>query len=109
MYVRDMDSTHSLWPRPGLRFATGLAAGSSRLSRMIDTFEHALRGTLPADARDLRSRIRSARTKLDLWDLRPDVHELVRSAFDKWEAQARLEDLNSLFDVPRRRSLSSAG
>jgi hypothetical protein len=109
MYVRDMDSTHSLWPRQGQRFAAGLAASSSRLSHMINAFEHALRGTLPADARDLRSRIRSARTKLDLWDLLPDVHDLVRRAFDRWEAQVRLDDLNSLFDAPRPRGVLSAG
>src|SRR5262245_12335009 len=99
MYVRDMDSTHPLWPQQGRRFVAGLAASSSRLAHMINEFEHALRGTLPADARDLRSRIRAARTKLDLWDLRLDVHELVRRAFDKWEAQTRLDDLNGLFDA----------
>jgi hypothetical protein len=109
MYVRDMDATHSLWPRPGHRFASGLVAGSARLSHMINAFEHALRGTLPADARDLRSRIRSARTQLDLWDLRLDVHDLVCRAFDKWEAQVRLDDLNSLFDAPRPRGVLSAG
>ena len=109
MYVRDMDSTHSLWPRQGQRFAAGLAASSSRLSHMINAFEDALRGTLPADARDLRSRIRSARTKLDLWDLRPDVRDLVCRAFDKWEAQVRLDDLDSLFDGPRPRGVLSAG
>jgi hypothetical protein len=103
MYVRDMESTHSLWPQQGQRFAAGLVASASRLSHMINEFEHALRGTLPADARDLLSRIRAARTKLDLWDLRLDVHELVRSAFDKWEAQGRLDDLDSLFDAPRPR------
>jgi hypothetical protein len=109
MYVRDMDSTHSLWPRQGHRFAAGLVASSSRLSHMVNAFEHALRGTPPADARDLRTRIRSARTKLDLWDLRLDVHDLVRLAFDKWEAQVRLDDLNSLFDAPRPRGVLSAG
>jgi hypothetical protein len=74
---------------------------------MAHAFEHALRGTLPADARDLRSRIRAARTKLDLWDLRADVHDLVRRAFDQWEAQVRLEDLNSLFDRPSRGSTTT--
>jgi len=109
VYVRDMDSTHSLWPQRGHRFAAGLAASSSRLSHMINEFERALRGTLPADARDLLSRIRAARTKLDLWDLRADVHALVQRAYDKWEAQARLDDLDSLFDPPRLRSVLSVG
>jgi hypothetical protein len=109
MYVRDMDSTHSLWPRQGHRFTAEPAFGSSRLSHMINAFEHALRGTLPADARDLRSRIRSARTQLDLWDLRADVRDLVCRTFDKWEAKVRLDDLNSLFDGPRPRGLLSTG
>jgi hypothetical protein len=109
MYVRDMDATDSLWPQRGHRFAAGLVAGSSRLSHMINEFERALRGTLPVDARDLRSRIRAARTQLDLWDLRPDVHALVSRAFDKWEAQVRLDDLNSLFDFPRSSGAPSTG
>jgi hypothetical protein len=104
MYVRDMDSTDSLWPQHGHRFAAGLVGSTSRLSHMINEFERALRDTLPADARDLRSRIRAARTQLDLWDLRLDVHELVRRAYDKWEAQVRLDDLNSLFDAPHSRA-----
>jgi len=102
MYVRDMDATDSLWPHQGQRFAAGLVSSASRLSHMINEFEHALRGTRLADARDLRSRIRAASIQLDLWDLRPEVHALVRQAFDQWEARARLDDLNSLFDVPRR-------
>jgi hypothetical protein len=109
MYVRDMEFTDSLWPQPSLRFAAGLVASVSRLSHMINEFEHALRGTLPADARDLLARIRSARTKLDLWELRSDVYELVRRTFDTWEARARLADLNSLFDPPRSRGVLSAG
>ena len=109
MYVRDMDSTHSLWPQRGHRFALGSGASSSRLSHMINEFERALRGTLPVDARDLRWRIRAVRTQLDLWDLRLDVHELVRRAFDKWEAQVRLGDLDSLFDAPASRGVLSAG
>ena len=109
MYVRDMNATHSLWPQQGHRFAAGLVASSSRLSHMINEFERALRGTLPAEARDLRSRIRAARTKLDLWDLRLDVHELVCRAFDKWEARVRLDDLDSLFDAPASRGVLSAG
>jgi len=109
MYVRDMEFTDSLWPQPSQRFAAGLVASVSRLSHMINEFERALRGTLPADARDLRARIRSARTKLDLWDLRPEVHELVRRAFDPWEARARLDDLNSLFDAPRSRGVLTTG
>lgn len=103
MYVRDMDSTDSLWPQQGRRFAAGLVSSTSRLSHMINAFEHALRGTLAADTRDLRSRIRAARTPLDLWDLRLDVHERVRRTFDKWEAQTRLDDIDSLFDAPRPR------
>lgn len=98
MYVRDVETSRSLW-KQGHRFVVGLAASSSRLSHMVDAFEHALRGTLPADARELRARIRGARTKLELWDLRAEVHELVRRAFDKWEAQTRLDDLNSLFET----------
>jgi hypothetical protein len=94
MYVRDMDSTDSLWPQHGHRFAAGLVGSTSRLSHMINEFERALRDTLPADAR----------TQLDLWDLRLDVHELVRRAYDKWEAQVRLDDLNSLFDAPHSRA-----
>ena len=101
MFVRDMEFTDSLWPQQGQRFAAGLVASASRLAHMINEFERALRGTRPADARDLLSRIRSARTKLDLWDLRGDVHELVRRAFYPWEARMRLDDLNSLFDAPR--------
>lgn len=108
MYVRDMDFTDSLWPQRSHRFAAGLVGSSSRLSHMINEFERALRGTLPADARDLQAKIRAARTKLDLWDLRVDVHELVRRAFDKWEAKIRLDDLNSLFDLPGPRSVLSA-
>jgi hypothetical protein len=108
MYVRDMESTRSLWKERGHRFAAGLAASSSRLSHMINEFERALRGTLPADARTLLAEIRAARTKLDLWDLRSDVHALVQHAFDKWEAQTRLDDLNSLFDQPGPRSVLSA-
>jgi hypothetical protein len=74
---------------------------------MINEFERALRGTLPADTRALLAEIRAARTKLDLWDLRSDVHALVQHAFDKWEAQTRLNDLNSLFDQPGPRSVLS--
>jgi hypothetical protein len=102
-----MEFTDSLWPQQGQRFAAGLVGSSSRLAHMIHEFERALRGTLPADARDLLSRIRAVRTKLDLWDLRSDVHELVRRAFDPWEARMRLCDLNSLFDPPRGRVLST--
>jgi hypothetical protein len=109
MYVRDMDSTDSLWPQRGHRFAAGLAASASKLAHMINEFERALRGTRTADARDLCSRIRAARTQVDLWDLRLDVHELVRQAFDKWEAKVRLDDLNSMFDPPHRRSVGPAG
>ena len=108
MYVRDMDSTDSLWPQRH-RFAAGLAASASRLAHMINEFERALRGTRLADARDLCPRIRAARTQLDLWDLRLDVHQIVCQAFDKWEAQVRLDDLNSLFDPPRSRSLGPTG
>jgi len=109
VYVRDMEFTDSLWPQQSQRFAAGLFASVSRLSHMINEFERALRGTLPADARDLCARIRSARTPLDLWDLRIDVHDLVRKAFDPWEARMRLADLNCLFDPPRSRGVLSAG
>lgn len=108
MYVRDMDSTRSLWKQRGHLFAAGLAASSSRLSHMINEFERALRGTLPADALALQAKIRAARTKLDLWDLRTDVHALVQQAFDQWEARVRLDDLNSLFDPPGWRSVLSS-
>jgi hypothetical protein len=107
MFVRDMDASDSLWPQHGHRFAAGLVGSASRLSHMVHAFEHALRGTQPADARDLRSRIRAARTPLDLWDLRRDVHDLVRRVFDKWEAQTRLDDLDGLFDPPRPRGAGS--
>ena len=103
MYVRDMEATDSLWPHQGQRFAARLVASSSRLAHMINEFERALRGTRPADTRDLLSRIRGARTKLDLWDLRSDVHELVRRAFDAWEARTRLGDLECMFDAPHAR------
>jgi hypothetical protein len=109
MYVRDMDSTDSLWPQQGRRFAAGLVGSSSRLSHMVHAFETALRGTLVADTRDLRSRIRAARTPLDLWDLRLDMHDLLRRAFDPWEARTRLDDLDSLFDAPRSRRAGSVG
>ena len=109
MFVRDMEFSDSLWPHQGRRFAAGLVASSSRLAHMINEFERALRGTPPTDARDVLSRIRAARTKLDLWDLRTDVHELVRRAFDPWETRMRLDDLNSLFDPPRARGVRSAG
>jgi hypothetical protein len=33
----------------------------------------------------------------------------VRRAFDRWEAQVRLDDLNSLFDAPRPRGVLSSG
>lgn len=107
MYLRNMDSTHPLWKRRSHLFAAGPAAGSVRLSHMINEFERALRGTVPADALALQTKIRSARTKLDLWDLRADVHVLVRQAFDQWEARVRLEDLNSLFDPPTPRGMRS--
>jgi hypothetical protein len=100
MFVRDVETSRSLWKEHGRRFVVGLAASSSRLTHMVDEFERALRGTLPADARALRARIRGARTKLELWDLRTEVHDLVRATFDKWEAQTRLDDLNSLFETP---------
>ena len=109
VYVRDMEFTDSPWPQQSQRFAAGLFASVSRLSHMINEFERALRGTLPADARDLCARIRSARKPLDLWDLRSDVHDLVRKAFDPWEARVRLDDLNCLFDPPRSRGVLSAG
>jgi hypothetical protein len=105
MFVRDMESTDPLWPQHGQRFAAGLVASSSRLAHMINEFERALRGTRPADARDLLSRIRAARTKLDLWDLRGDVHDVVRRAFDPWEVRMRLEDLDGLFDALQTRSV----
>jgi hypothetical protein len=107
MYVRDMDSTDSLWPQRGHRFAAGMVGSNSRLFHMINAFEHALRGAQPAETRDVRSRIRAARTPLDLWDLRLDVHELVRRRFDRWEARMRLDDLDSLFDAPRPRGAGS--
>ncbi|HEX6721295.1 MAG TPA: hypothetical protein VF107_06980 [Burkholderiaceae bacterium] len=109
MFVRDMEFSDSLWPHQGRRFAAGLVASSSRLAHMINEFERALRGTPSADARELLSRIRCARTKLDLWDLRTEVHELLRRAFDPWETRMRLDDLNSLFDTQRARGVRSAG
>ena len=42
MYVRDMEFTDSLWPQPSHRFAAGLVASVSRLSHMINEFEHLL-------------------------------------------------------------------
>jgi hypothetical protein len=104
-----MESTRSLWKERGHRFAAGLAASSSRLSHMINEFERALRGTLPADALALQSKIRAARTNIDLWDLRNDVHALVKQAFDKWEAQTRLDELESLFDSSGPRSVLTLG
>jgi hypothetical protein len=98
MFVRDVQTSRSLWKQHSQRFVVGLTASTSRLTHMVDEFERALRGTLPADARALRAKIRGARTKLELWDLRVDVHDLVRHAYDKWEAQTRLDDLNSLFE-----------
>jgi hypothetical protein len=109
VFVRDMEVSESLWPQHGQRSAAGLVASSSRLAHMINEFERALRGTLPADARDLLSRIRAARTKLDLWDPRSDVHLLVRRTFDAWEARMRLEDLDSLFDALPARPVRFAG
>ncbi|MBE7419398.1 MAG: hypothetical protein HS128_16970 [Ideonella sp.] len=98
MFVRDVETSRPLWKQQGRRFVAGLTASTSRLTHMVDEFERALRGTLPADARALRAKIRGARTKLELWDLRTEVHDLVRQAYDKWEAQTRLDDLNSLFE-----------
>jgi len=98
MFVRDVETSRQLWKQPGRRFVAGLTASTSRLTHMVDEFERALRGTLPADARALRAKIRGARTRLELWDLRTEVHDLVRQAYDKWEAQTRLDDLNSLFE-----------
>jgi len=37
------------------------------------------------------------------------LHDLVRKAFDPWEARVRLDDLNCLFDPPRARGVLSAG
>jgi tartrate dehydratase beta subunit/fumarate hydratase class I family protein len=102
MYVRNMDSTRSLWKQRGQRFVAGPSAISTRLSQMISEFERALRGTPAAAALALQGRIRSVRSKQDLWHLRADVHALVVQAYDKWEAQTRLDELDELFDASRR-------
>ena len=104
MYVRDTASNRSLWTQRGQRFLCDLMAGSSRLSHMVHEFERALRGTAPADARALTGKIRSAADAQDLWHLRADIVAVVTRAYDRWEAQTRLDDLDSLFDHAGPRS-----
>jgi hypothetical protein len=105
MYVRNSDPTRSLWNMRGQRCATGLASSSSRLTHMISEFERALRGTPPSDAWALKAKIRAARSKHDLWFLRTDIQALVKQAFDHWEAQVRLRELEALFDSAGPRSV----
>lgn len=98
VFVRDLDTTRSLWKQPGRQFTTGLAVGPTRLTHLIHQFEGALRGTPPAQALALQGRIRASASKHELWDLRSEVHALVKQAFDAWEAQSRLAELDGLFD-----------
>ena len=104
MYVRDSDATLSLWKQRGQRLFSGRPANPSRLSQLMHEFERALRGTPLAPASALKGRIRSARSKHDLWHLRGDVYALVMQAYDKWEAQTRLDELGDLFDTSEARS-----
>ncbi len=104
MYVRDSDGTLSLWKQRGQRLFSGRPANPSRLSQLMHEFERALRGAPPASTSELKGRIRSARSKHDLWHLRGDVHALVTRTYDKWEAQTRLDELDDLFDSAEPRS-----
>ena len=104
MYVHNISPTLPLWKEHGQRQVTGPAAVSPRLLRMIGEFERALRGTAPAAALALQARIRAVRGKHDLWHLRAEVYALVRQAYDKWEAQGRLDELDDLFDPSHPRA-----
>jgi hypothetical protein len=98
-----MDSTRSLWTERGQRLISSLAAVSPRLLHMISEFERALRGTPPAAAVALQSRIRAVRDRQDLWHLRADIYALVKQTYDRWEAQVRIDELDDLFDSSRPR------
>jgi hypothetical protein len=104
MYVRDSDATLSLWKQRGQRLFSGRPAKAARLSQLMHEFERALRGTPLAAAGALKGRIRSARSKHDLWHLRADVHKLVMQTYDRWEAQTRLDELDDLFDTSEPRT-----
>ena len=104
MYVHNINTTLPLWKEHGGRHISGLTAMSPRLLRMIGEFERALRGTPLAIALPLQARIRAVRGKQDLWHLRAEVYTLVRQAYDKWEAQGRLDELDELFDASHPRS-----
>jgi hypothetical protein len=104
VYVRDMNSTLPLWTERGQRSSSGSAPASPRLLQMIGEFERALRGTPPRAALVLQARIRAVRGKQDLWHLRADIYALVKQAYDKWEAQIRIDELDDLFDSSLRRA-----
>ncbi|HEU5297665.1 MAG TPA: hypothetical protein VFU71_23000 [Burkholderiaceae bacterium] len=102
-----MDTTRSLWKERSQRSFGGLV--SPRLLHMISEFERALRGTPPAAAVALQSRIRAVRDPLDLWHLRADVYALVDHTYDRWEAQTRIDELDDLFESSRRRTMRAGG
>jgi hypothetical protein len=104
VYVHGMGSTRPLWNQSGQRLINASASASPRLLQMIGIFERALRGTPPPAALALQARIRAVRGKQDLWHLRADIYALVKQAYDKWEAQIRIDELDDLFDSSRPRA-----
>ena len=81
-----------------------VASPAQRLAPVVQEFEEALVGvTSPASAL-LRSKIRRAKTKSELWYFRVDVFNAVSQAYGQQEAQSRLGVLNDQFQSAGRRS-----
>ena len=78
--------------------------GTDRLAQLVSEFEQALAGVASPAALRLRSRIHGAKSRVDLWYLRPEVFDLVSHALGQWEAQLRLDVLNDLFESSGSRS-----
>lgn len=103
MFQRTFAATGSLWPRMEMQYVSGTASALAALSTLLEAFEGALRAVPGPQASAIRSRIRGTSRTEELWPLRREVCELVSRSVEPWEAQARIRDLELVFERSRPR------
>jgi hypothetical protein len=103
MFQRTFAATGSLWPRLNVQYVSGTTSALAALATLLEAFEGALRAVPGHQASAIRSRVRGASSTEELWPLRREVYELVSRSVEPWEAQARIRDLETVFERSRGR------
>lgn len=97
MFQRSFAATGSLWPRAELRYVGGPLAAGPAFASLLEEFEHTLRSVPGPEASVLRSRLRGAASREDLWPLRGEMFELVSAGLEPWLVHTLRRDLEDLF------------